>query len=261
MITLLLILAGAALQAPPARHPVSWTRAVGPRPRQALEAKFKGPVELPRGQQIAEHKREIRTCVGYARAKKRGWEARNGRELATASFFKDQCYTAALVLAAKPSRVSYVNNFKLDESALDLLPPSMTFAPIGEVEDAADQAERQGLSWKKFRPHLKIREKSVNGITVLEPGENPREDVLINLEIKGFGDFNGDGIEDVLLFKEGHPVEGTFYSYHLVILTRVAADGPLKAFVVEDPEIERAMTLASQAHTNKPAKARQPKEK
>jgi hypothetical protein len=38
-----------------------------------------------------------------------------------------------------------------------------------------------------------------------------------------------------------------------VILKRTAADGPLKAFEVEDAEIEKAMRSVSQAHPNKPS--------
>jgi hypothetical protein len=260
-LAVLLFLGMAGQRSAQAQRPVRWTRAVGPPSRQALEAKFRQPVKKPRSQRIYEAKREIRTCASYARAKMSGWKAADGYEFATEAFFKDQCQTIAVVLAAKPSRVSYLKNFKLDEAALDLLPPTLTFAPFGEVEEAADKAEQQGLSWKKFRPGLKIQYKSANEITVLEPGldnqgkPGPQGDVKVDLEIKAFGDFNGDGIEDVLLFKEGHPVEGTFSSYELVILTRVTAGGPLKAFDVDDAEIEKAMARATGSWTARPAKA------
>jgi len=35
------------------------------------------------------------------------------------------------------------------------------------------------------------------------------DDTRITLEIKAFGDFNGDGIEDILLFKSCFALEGT----------------------------------------------------
>jgi hypothetical protein len=258
MITLLLILATANLHAPQARHAVRWTGAVGPGSRQALEAKLKRPVKLPRGQKIFEHtdtKREIRTCADYMRAKKAGWrDSANTYERSTESFFKDQCDVPLLVLAAQPSRVSYVKNFKLDEAALDLLPPSLSWIMSGDEEQAADEAERQGLSWKKFKPGLKIREKYANGMEVEEPDE-----ATIDLEINAFGDFNGDGIEDVLLFKSTHAIKGTFRFYQSVILTRTAAGGPLKAFEVEDKEIEKAATRMSQTGSSKPMKTRRPK--
>jgi hypothetical protein len=73
----------------------------------------------------------------------------------------------------------------------------------------------------------------------LDSGREPGE-ARIELEIKGFGDFNGDGIEDILLFKSDTVIEGTFYAYYPVILTRLAAGGPVKAFEVKDDDIEKA---------------------
>jgi hypothetical protein len=168
-----------------------------------------------------------------------------------------------LILAAKPSRVSNVQNFKLDESALDLLPPSLSFTPFGELEEAADAAERQGRSWKKFKPGLKIREKYTNQMTLEEPDE-----ATIELEIKAFGDFNGDAIEDVLLFKSTNVINGTFSAYYPVILTRIADNGPLKASEVEDPYMEMKLingawqwVRKTQAKVSKRTKAQRPKEK
>ena len=155
-----------------------------------------------------------------------------------------------LVLAAKPSSVSYVSNFKLDDSAIDLLPPTLSWLLSGEDEQAADDAEREGLSWKKFKPGLKIREKHTNGMTFEEPDE-----ATIDLEIKAFGDFNGDQIEDVLLFKSIHAINGTLRVYRAVILTRLAAGGALKAFEVEDDDIEKAAAKVLHTRPNKQTKA------
>lgn len=251
MIAALLILITAALQAPQPRHPVQWTEAVGPNSRQELQARLKRPVKLPRGQKIYQHTdpgREIRTCADYRRAKKDGWsDSANTLERTTESFFKDQCDVPLLVLAARPSRVSYVRNFKLDQATLDLLPPSLSWM-MGDRE--VNDAERQGLSWKKFKPGLKVREKYKNGIGVEEPDE-----ATINLEIKAFGDFNSDGIEDILLFKSTHIIGGTARNYYPVILTRTAAGGPLKAFEVADEEIEKAVARVSQSTSRKPTKS------
>jgi len=153
--------------------------------------------------------------------------------MTTESFFKDQCDVAWLTLAAKPSRVSYVRAFKLNEAALDLLPPSLSWVMSNDDEEAADQAAQKGLSWKKFKPGLKLVGKGPNWITVDE------DNAHITLEIKAFGDFNGDGIEDILLFKSNYALEGTMRYYCPMILTRVAPGGPLKAVEVEDETIQK----------------------
>ncbi|HKV41608.1 MAG TPA: hypothetical protein VJX67_20560 [Blastocatellia bacterium] len=237
MIILLLILAGAVPRTPLPQYPVRWTRAVGPPSRQALKAQLRQPVKKPRSQKIYEHteaQREIRTCIDYASARRDGWsDSANTYERSTGSFFRDQCDVALLVLAAKPSRTSYLHNFKLNEAGLNLLPPSLSWAVSNDEEEAVAEAERKGLSWKSFNPALKVLEKGANSITVDEDGDR------ITLEIKAFGDFNGDGIEDVLLFKSCSATEGTMREYEPVVLTRVTAQGPLKAYQVEDKDIDK----------------------
>jgi hypothetical protein len=233
MIPLLLILVTTALQSPQALHPVRWTTAVGPPSRQALQAKLKRPVKRPRGQEIYEHTEsqgEIRTCADYARAKKNGWsDSANTYERSTESFFKDQCDVLLLVLTAKPSRISYVTDFKFDETALDMLPPSLSWILSGDEEAAAGKAERRGLSWRKFKPGVKVLKKDADWISVEEPGS-----ARISLELKAFGDFNGDGIEDVLLFKSTSAINATYRYYEPVILTRTADGRLLKVLKIEE---------------------------
>jgi hypothetical protein len=163
---------------------------------------------------------------------------------------------------AKPSRVSYVKAFRLNDAALDRLPPTMTSGLIDDDDDqdAARKAELNGLSWRKFIPGLKIQKKYANGIEVMEPAlddegkPDPDHGAEVDLEIKAFGDFNGDGIEDVLLWTTDQAVRGTLYWFQPVALTRLTPGGPLKQIEIENAEIERAMTRASQARTTRAAK-------
>jgi hypothetical protein len=259
--TLLIFATGSATgscQAVQAQHPaqaqipVRWTRAVGPPSRQALRAKLlKPPARKPRSKKIYfghETGREIRTCVDYLRALKHGWGGSgNTYEQDIESFFKDECDVMWLVLAAKPSRVSYVRGFKLDESALDLLPPTLSFNLFAEQEEAADQAEHSGLSWKKYNPEMKLVGKKFNEITV---DEDPSSRVI--LQIKAFGDFNGDGVEDVLLFRTSYLTQGTARDYTPVILTRLTPGGRFKAFAVDDKAIQKAAAKVMNTGSAKP---------
>ena len=62
-----------------------------------------------------------------------------------------------------------------------------------------------------------------------EPGE-----ARIQLEIKAFGDFNGDGVEDVLLIKSDKVIAGTFFAIYSVFLTRLTPGGRLKQLEVDN---------------------------
>lgn len=249
LIATLFVIATGSRQAAQAQHPVRWTRAVGPPSRQALRAKLLKPLaRKPRSQKIyfdhGESGHEIRTCADYLRALKHDWgRSGNTYEISTESFFIGECDVIWLVLAAKPSRVSYVRGFKLDESALDLLPASVS----AFEDDDKDELERKGLSWKKANPEMKLVAKTLNEITVAED-----ESSRVSLEIKAFGDFNGDGVEDVLLFKAQYLTQGTFRYYTPVILTRMAPGGKLKAFDVDDEAIQKAAAMVMRHRSVKP---------
>src|SRR5207244_4015909 len=106
------------------------------------------------------------------------------------SFFKEQCDVVALILAAKPSRVSYVETFALNDAVLDLLPPELGLNLSGDAERDAASASARGLSWKQATPGLKITKRtSADAIVIEEPDAAQHY-----LTLKAFGDFNGDGI-------------------------------------------------------------------
>ena len=48
-------------------------------------------------------------------------------------------------------------------------------------------------------------------------------------------DFNGDGIEDILIFEGVHATQGSFRFYQIIILTRKSMKGK---FEVVEPEID-----------------------
>ena len=233
MILPLLLLMASTRQIAQAQYPVRWTRAVGPHSRQALRAELLGPPA----------RNEIQTCPDYARALKDDKDyvpdgADESRE-------KADCDVILLVLAAKPSRVSYVRGFKLDESALDLLPASLS-----EIADE-DQAKVKhiGLSWKKYHPEAKLVRKAFNEINV--EGD---DEFGVNLQIMAFGDFNGDGVEDVLLFRESYDIggHGRCCTPEPVILTRLAPGGRFKAFEVDDKAIHNAAAKVMGRRSGKP---------
>jgi hypothetical protein len=228
MIAVLLLLAAFVPQ--PVPHPVRWLPWVAPPGRASLQKALK---ERPRRMQpddgLVAHddkgrERRITTCEQYAKAIKEGWSAENNAQIATESFFIAGCDIPAMLLKAKPSTTSYLQDFHLDTEALDLLPPSI--ASMGDNSDALEAAVKRGASLRQYAPNLKVQEKESRENRLVFQDEDGRYD----LEIAGFGDFNGDGIEDMLIFLASYAVGGSMHMYEPAILTRVTQGGPL-AFV------------------------------
>lgn len=217
-----------------ASHPVRWVDEVAPPGRPALVARLAQPMKgtpAPLVENTRDGTTEIRTCTEYAAAKKRRWEPENNTQIAVESFFREQCEVGALILAAKPSRESFVDRFAFDGLALESLPPTLSYVLSPDEERAADEAERRGQSWKAFQPAARI----VGTLRASQIDIEVPDEARIRLTIKAFGDFDGDGVEDVLVFVSTHAIGASFQSYEPIVLTRTSAGGSLRAVKIKRP--------------------------
>jgi hypothetical protein len=234
MLPLALLFVIAAAQAPAAggqAYAVRWEARVAPPGRAGLEAQLKQP---PRGMDPADElddvdekgeNHPIRTCDEYEKAKKDGWAPANNAQGAIESWFIGTCDVVQLLLKAKPSRVSYVGDLKMDRTALDVLPPSIADMP----DDSArlERAEKAGLSLRQYLPKLKILAAAPGHLRISEV------ESMYDIEILGYGDFNGDGFEDVLLSQGSYATHGSMHVYDTVILTRTQPTGLLSVIAAK----------------------------
>src|SRR5205814_4038243 len=91
---------------------------------------------------------------------------------------------------------------------------TLGFFPADEELRKAEAAQRKGLSWMQFESGLKVERRSREEATVESPGGVAR------LQVYALGDFNGDGIEDVLVRDDTYPQSGTYTNTRLFVLTR-----------------------------------------
>ena len=69
----------------------------------------------------------------------------------------------------------------------------------------------------------------MNPVPPPQPGLYLRGNVYdAELSIYGRGDFDGDGIEDVLVRRDGFAQGGSYQEFGLFLLTRTAAGAPFK---------------------------------
>jgi hypothetical protein len=227
-VTASLLLTAALFVPQPTPHPVRWGSWVAPPGRAALEKALQDrPRRMEAHDALVDHdekgrEHRITTCDQYEKAKKGGWSAENNAQIATESFFIAGCDIPQMLLKAKPSATSYLDDFHLDASALDVLPAGI--AGLADDSDALQAAEKKGASLKQYAPDLKVQVKETHDDRLVVQGEEARYD----LEVAGFGDFNGDGIEDVLIFQASYAVGGSMHIYEPVILTRTKPGAPLR---------------------------------
>jgi len=123
------------------------------------------------------------------------------------------CNTLAALKVHRPANVSYLKTFRLDQSAPEILQPQCAAIISNDDMKSVAAAEGKGLSWKQYEPDQRANIEA--GKLVVE-GDGWK----IKLELYARGDFDGDGIEDIILKKQSIMTEGTYHNIGLLILTR-----------------------------------------
>lgn len=126
--------------------------------------------------------------------------------------FLARCIPLRFLQKAQPSRDSYVRNFHWSNDALTELP--VLFLPV-EAETPAEAAARATKTWKEYEPTAKVTKADGNSLQVDVP------DIWeCSLDVVARGDFNGDGVEDLLVQGYRQAVGGTYKEFPLFVLTR-----------------------------------------
>ena len=161
--------------------------------------------------------RLVRTCREYDDAIKQGYFAHSNFDIKMSTWFEHQCgLLKSLQAATAPSR-SYVSDPRVGVLDLSLVPFSF-FPCIGEADKETDlNATYQS---KIDDGTLVVKRTRQNLLQIAEP-----EGMAQQLIEVARADFNGDGIEDILLFEYCYATHGTLGFGGIRIITRRTNDG------------------------------------
>ncbi|MCZ6720777.1 MAG: hypothetical protein O7A65_04470 [Proteobacteria bacterium] len=118
------------------------------------------------------------------------------------------CYAIRAMKDAKPSRESYLRNFTLDDNALKFL-PAITGPWDCSNYRKMMAANRDGVSWARYQfyqvsddLHYVASMESETSLWVQVVASNAGYVGRDRIRIMGRGDFDGDGVDDLLLGKD-----------------------------------------------------------
>jgi len=131
------------------------------------------------------------------------------------------CRITVAIQAAKPAQHDYIGAFPLDEARLNEIPAAVIPTPSDDEEAQLKKASARGVSWRGWDRAIHVTKTDRWGVTV----ENPDTDTHCLLSVYARGDFDGDGIEDLVLWRSGHGEEGTWASTAAFVLTRRSPHG------------------------------------
>lgn len=169
---------------------------------------------------------EVRTCEELFNSEARGWTAGyvEGR---IHSARAAKCHAARIVAGAAPAAHSYVQGFSLDEASVRELPVSL--AAIISPDDVRRVNELQatgGTLGNYLRDSVIVTDS--DGTAWIKDDWGGGQ----SLRIEATGDFNKDGIADLLVSSSSWVDIGSHWSQGLWIITRDAFGAPLR--VVEE---------------------------
>jgi hypothetical protein len=181
-----------------------------------LGAPFPDAVEMARGREVV----EAANCRALLDLRSKGYEAAGGSlGYARERHFGAVCTALTALNAAAAPKTSHLADFRLTPQAIGVMPPILAASFI-HADGAALEAEARGLSWREFEPKLVAR---MDGEELVVTGSTWE----VRAEIYARGDFNGDGLDDLMVRAAESATGGSYASTRLVLLTRREPRGKL----------------------------------
>lgn len=158
---------------------------------------------------------EVSTCAEFDSAINAGFYAKTTFDITMAAYMTHQCGLLSAIEAAEGSARSFIAKPKIGISDLHLMPASI-FPHLPNYEGGPSETYQDWVD----RGAFVVRRTRHNVVVIEEPHGMGQQLVEV-----ARADFNGDGIEDILLFEYCYATEGTFRFGKVTIITRTAADG------------------------------------
>jgi hypothetical protein len=158
----------------------------------------------------------VRTCEQYDEAIKSGYYGATTFDIKMQAFFEHQCGLLSAMLSARLPEVSYVSNPNKGITDLHLIPAKFlpehgeNFVPSEDLVTYQDMLDQGRLQIKQLKSNLLVVEFDHSvGQQVIEVAR---------------ADFDGNGLEDILLFEYSYAVGGSFGAGSNLLITRKAED-------------------------------------
>ena len=166
-------------------------------------------------------RRNVRTCREYEAALEEGYYAYATVDIKMASWFEHQCgLLRSLETAAEPT-ASYLSDPRVGITDLALLPFSM----FPRFDEAEEQSDPEATYQDKVDDGSLVVRKVKHNLLRIEQEEGMGQQFI---EVAR-ADFDGDGIEDILLFEYCYATHGTMGFGGIRLITRLSANALFQA--------------------------------
>lgn len=168
---------------------------------------------------------EAASCQQWFKLRAEGYEPSSTIEETGDGAARIKCGTLQQLKSAAPATKSFVRGLKLDASLLAVLPAALATALSREEVESVKNAERAQESLQTYDP--KARAKKLSAQLGLEIHEGDGAST-ITVRPQAWGDFDGDGTDDLLVSVDNTMTEGSLSTVRLIALTRNAPGAVLR---------------------------------
>jgi hypothetical protein len=165
-------------------------------------------------------------CVELERWVAAGFYGIGSNGIGRQAYNQALCRGIEAMRRAQPAETSYLRDFVLDEEAMHLLPAMVRISPSCDFLCRQRVANERRSPLSRFEPVIRVTVKSDEEIRIRTIDRGSMVTIL------GRGDFNGDGLDDLLVLINDGSISGTWGGAELYLLTRDAPDAVL--FVAEE---------------------------
>lgn len=160
------------------------------------------------------------SCASLMRLTRDGYYVRTNLDLKPMLFKLATCHAIEMLAEARPSQTSFVRDFVMNADALNALPAMVDPSPSCDFLCRQYVANERRMSWSKFAvsKFLSVDAVGEDRMKVIT------ETTSLTMETLARADFNGDGLEDLLLWVSAGATGGTWGTTTLFLLSRETPD-------------------------------------
>jgi hypothetical protein len=176
---------------------------------------FKGRFK---GDGSARKKAIVNNCVSLFRLRKEDYDAGSSSDRRFLNYQRGLCRAVIAFRRARPAKASHIRDFVFDADAVNYLPAMVLIGGGCDWRCRQYEANERRIPVARFSEITKLR--VVTEIAIFLETEWSKD----TLEIVGRADFNGDGLEDLMVFSTWRAVGGTGGYADYFILGRESPD-------------------------------------
>ena len=237
--SLLLGWPGSAAAGEDGEYPIWWSGRIMLKSLEKIDDRLRAPL-YPRedGVEVFQHlfgndratrpRATIRDCLSLLRLTSDDYVAGTRSDRMFVSYNKALCRAVTAFKSARPARVSHVRRFFLDRNSVNLLPAMVLLGGSCYGRCRAYAANERRIPLARLQEIRKVKVVTDIALSLETPWSKH------TLEIVGRADFDGDGLEDLMVFSNWSAIGGRGTASRYFILGRAAPESVLHVLDAEE---------------------------